>query len=135
MVYLGMPPRTPPKSPYKRRHPVDKQGAKIDPISERRTHLSPQYTPRQFLGSRHQVPARPIVYCPYCPQKTTVRHIESLEWRLDQYKEKKPKNKTIAEKFNSYRFANYKDKVIDLLTRGCTITVETMAIIEEMKNL
>jgi predicted helicase len=59
----------------------------------------------------------------------------ALEWILDQYKEKKPKDKTIAEKFNSYRFVNYKDKVIDLLTRVCTVSVETMAIIEEMKNL
>ena len=59
----------------------------------------------------------------------------ALEWVLDQYKEKKPKDKTIAEKFNSYRFVNYKDKVIDLLTRVCTVSVETMAIIEEMENL
>ncbi|NCR38368.1 MAG: N-6 DNA methylase [Microcystis aeruginosa W13-11] len=59
----------------------------------------------------------------------------ALEWVLDQYKEKKPKDKTIAEKFNSYRFVNYKDKVIDLLTRLCTVSVETMAIIEEMENL
>jgi len=59
----------------------------------------------------------------------------ALEWVLDQYKEKKPKDKTIAEKFNSYRFVNYKDQVIDLLTRVCTVSVETMAIIEEMENL
>jgi hypothetical protein len=32
-------------------------------------------------------------------------------------------------------FVNYKDKVIDLLTRVCTVSVETMAIIEEMENL
>ena len=37
------------------------------------------------------------------------------EWILDQYKEKKPKDPTIREKFNTYRFADYKDKVIDLL--------------------
>jgi len=59
----------------------------------------------------------------------------ALEWVLDQYKEKKPKDKTIAEKFNSYHFVNDKDKVIDLLTRVCTVSVETMAIIEEMENL
>jgi hypothetical protein len=52
----------------------------------------------------------------------------------DQYKEKKPKDKTIAEKFNTYHFVKYKEQVVDLLTRGCTVSVETMAIIEEMKN-
>lgn len=59
----------------------------------------------------------------------------ALEWILDQYKEKEPKDKTIAEKFNTYRFVNYKEQVIDLLTRVCTVSVETMAIIEEMKKL
>jgi predicted helicase/very-short-patch-repair endonuclease len=59
----------------------------------------------------------------------------ALEWVLDQYKEKKPKDPTIAEKFDTYRFADYKDHVIDLLKRVCTVSVETMKIIEEMKSL
>lgn len=58
----------------------------------------------------------------------------ALEWVLDQYKEKKPNDKTIAEKFNTYRFADYKSHVIDLLKRVCTVSVETMKIIEEMNN-
>ncbi|MFI5186269.1 MAG: type ISP restriction/modification enzyme [Chitinophagales bacterium] len=56
----------------------------------------------------------------------------ALEWILDQYKEKKPSDPTIAEKFNTYRFADYKEKVIDLLKRVCTVSVETMKIINEM---
>ncbi len=56
----------------------------------------------------------------------------ALEWVLDQYKEKKPRDKTIAEKFNTYRFADYKESVIELLQRVCTVSVETMGIIEEM---
>jgi predicted helicase len=56
----------------------------------------------------------------------------ALEWILDQYKEKKPKDPTIAEKFNTYRFADYKDKVIDLLKRVCTVSVETMKIVKAM---
>ena len=56
----------------------------------------------------------------------------ALEWILDQYKEKKPTDPTIAEKFNTYRFADYKDKVIDLLRRVCRVSVETMKLIEEM---
>ena len=42
----------------------------------------------------------------------------ALEWILDQYKEKKPKDETIAAKFNTYRFADYKTQVINLLQRG-----------------
>lgn len=58
----------------------------------------------------------------------------ALEWVLDQYKEKKPKDPTIAEKFNTYRFADYKIQVIDLLKRVCSVSVETMKIIGEMDS-
>jgi len=54
---------------------------------------------------------------------------------LDQCKESKPKDPTIAEKFNTYRFADYKDKVIDLLKRVCTVSVETMRIVGEMETV
>jgi len=57
-----------------------------------------------------------------------------LEWILDQYKEKKPKDPTIREKFNTYRFADYKDHVIDLHTRVTTVSVETMEITDAMKT-
>lgn len=56
----------------------------------------------------------------------------ALEWILDQYKEKKPKDPTIAEKFNTYRFADYKEQVVDLMQRVCTVSVETMKIIQKM---
>ena len=58
----------------------------------------------------------------------------ALEWILDQYKEKKPKDPTIREKFDTYRFADYKEKVIDLLMRVATVSVETVAITEAMKS-
>jgi len=58
----------------------------------------------------------------------------ALEWILDQYKEKKPTDPTIAEKFNTYRFADYKPQVIDLLKRVCTVSVETMKIINVMSK-
>ena len=57
----------------------------------------------------------------------------ALEWVLDQYKEKKHVDPTIAEKFNTYRFADYKEQVIDLLKRICTVSVETMRIVGEME--
>ncbi len=57
----------------------------------------------------------------------------ALEWVLDQYKEKKPKDPTIREKFDSYRLKDYKEKVIDLLMRVTTVSVETVRIVEAMK--
>jgi predicted helicase len=57
----------------------------------------------------------------------------ALEWVLDQYKEKKPKDPTIREKFDTYRFADYKEKVIDLLMRVTTVSVETERITQAMK--
>ena len=58
----------------------------------------------------------------------------ALEWILDQYKEKKPKDPTIREKFNTYRFADHKEKVIDLLGRVCTVSVKTMRIVADIKE-
>jgi len=56
----------------------------------------------------------------------------ALEWILDQYKEKKPQDATIAEKFNTYRFADYKETVIDLLKRVCAVSVKTVEITNQM---
>ncbi len=56
----------------------------------------------------------------------------ALAWVLDQYKEKKPSDPTIAERFDTYRFADYKEHVIDLLARVCTVSVETMRIVAQM---
>ena len=59
----------------------------------------------------------------------------ALEWVLDQYKEKKPRDPTIRERFNTYRFADHKEKVIDLLRRVCTVSVRTTEIVEKMERL
>jgi predicted helicase len=40
---------------------------------------------------------------------------------------------TIREKFNTYRFADHKEKVIDLLKRVTHVSVETVTIVEAMK--
>ena len=58
----------------------------------------------------------------------------ALEWILDQYKEKKPKDPTIAKLFNTYKFADYKEHVIDLLQRVCTVSVKTMEIIQQINT-
>lgn len=57
----------------------------------------------------------------------------ALDWVLDQYKEKRPKDPTIREKFDTYRFADYKEKVIDLLARVTTVSVETMKVVNELR--
>lgn len=59
----------------------------------------------------------------------------ALEWVLDQHKEKKPSDPTIREKFDTYRFADHKEKVVDLLKRVTTVSVETVKITEAMKAL
>ncbi len=58
----------------------------------------------------------------------------ALEWILDQYKESKPSDPTILEKFNTYRFADYKEEVIDLLGKVCAVSVRTMEIMREMEQ-
>jgi predicted helicase len=58
----------------------------------------------------------------------------ALEWILDQHKEKKTKDPTIREKFDTYHLANYKEKVIDLLMRVTRLSVETQRITEAMRT-
>ena len=49
-------------------------------------------------------------------------------------REKTPRDPTIREKFNTYRFADYKEKVIDLLMRVTRVSVETMEIVAAMRG-
>ncbi len=65
----------------------------------------------------------------------TLGNRSALEWILDQYKKKKLKDPTIREKFDTYHFADYKEKVIDLLMRVTTVSIRTVAIVNAMKHL
>jgi predicted helicase len=56
----------------------------------------------------------------------------AVGWVLDRYKERTPKDPTIRERFNTCRCADYKEPVIDLLRRVCTVSVETINIIRQM---
>ncbi len=58
----------------------------------------------------------------------------ALEWILDRYKPRKPRDLTIREKFNNYDFRDYKEDVIDLLRRVTTVSVETMKIVDGMTS-
>ena len=55
-----------------------------------------------------------------------------LEWVLDQWKEHKISDPTVAAKFNTYHFADHKEQVIELLQRVCTVSVETIKIVKAM---
>ncbi len=67
----------------------------------------------------------------------------AIEWILNQYQEttynKKtietyPDKKTLHENFNTYKFADYKDQVIDLIKRLTTVSVKTVQITNAMKT-
>jgi len=55
-----------------------------------------------------------------------------IDWVLDQHKEKKPKDTTIAAIFNTYRFADYKESCIELLGKVVTVSLETVKITKAM---
>lgn len=59
----------------------------------------------------------------------------AIDWVLDQHKEKKPRDPTIAAKFNTYHFADYKEACIDLLARVVAVSLDTVNIIDAMKAL
>jgi len=58
----------------------------------------------------------------------------AIDWVLDQHKEKKPKDPTIRARFDTYRFKDHKERVIDLLARVVAVSVETVGIVEGMKG-
>lgn len=56
----------------------------------------------------------------------------AIDWVLDQYKDKSPKDPTIRERFDTYRFADHKEAVIDLLMRVTKVSIDTMRIVNAM---
>ena len=69
---------------------------------------------------------------PAAAWRYTLGSRSALEWILDQYKERKPRDPTIAARFNAYRFADYKESVIALLRRVCSVSVGTMDVVDGM---
>jgi len=59
----------------------------------------------------------------------------AIDWVLDQHKEKTPRDPTIREKFNTYRFADYKESIITLLAKVVRVSVETVAITKAMAGV
>jgi predicted helicase len=59
----------------------------------------------------------------------------AVDWVLDQHKEKIPRDSTIREKFNSYRFVDYKKPMIARLAKVARVSVDTVTITEAMKTV
>ena len=62
-----------------------------------------------------------------------------LEWVLDQHKEKKVRDKTVEAWLQDnpdarYRFADHKERVIDLLARVARVSVETLEIMDSLSD-
>ena len=76
--------------------------------------------------------AREIMADPAVAWAYKLGNRSALEWVLERHKETTPKDATIREKFNTYRFADHKERVIDLLARVTTVSVETMRIVGAM---
>ena len=117
----------------------------VEPFKLRRSDLPDEKSRAASLPPKALLRADKNAGCITLDSETTLRGIPpaawdyklgnrcALEWVLDQYKEKKPKDPTIREKFDTYRFADYKEKVIDLLMRITTVSVETERITQAMK--
>ncbi len=58
----------------------------------------------------------------------------AIEWILDQYKEREPSEPILSEKFNTYRMQNFKNQIIDLLGKICTVSDKTIEIISEIET-
>lgn len=59
----------------------------------------------------------------------------AIDWVLDQHKEKRPRDPTVAAKFNTYRFAEYKESMIALLAKVVRVSVETVEITVAMTQI
>ncbi len=59
----------------------------------------------------------------------------AIDWVLDQHREKTPRDPTIREKFNTYRFADYKESMLALLAKVVRVSVDSVVITDEMRRL
>jgi predicted helicase len=82
--------------------------------------------------------------CIYLDSRTTLHGVPDLAWRhkianksaiewvLDQHKHKKPRDQTIAKKFDAYSYANCKEGLIDLICRVTNVSIGIVEIIDSM---
>ena len=63
-----------------------------------------------------------------------LRTRSAIEWILDQYKNKTPKDQTLLKKFNNYDFENYKEEVIELIQKIVTVSIKTVRIMDAIES-
>ena len=68
------------------------------------------------------------------PTEVAKGNRSAIDQVLGQHKERKPKAPTIRARFDSYRFADHKEAVIELLGRVVTMSVETLRLVDEIKQ-
>ncbi|MDX0321578.1 N-6 DNA methylase [Sinorhizobium meliloti] len=59
----------------------------------------------------------------------------AIDWVIDQHKERKARDPIIAAKFNAYRFADHKESMVALLAKVVRVSVDTVAITDEMRAI
>ena len=90
-----------------------------------RTRTSRQHPARQRNA---RLPA-------FRPRRGTTSSATAARWNgCSTSTRRKTSDPTIREKFNTYRFADYKEKVIDLLAQVTTVSVETTRIVNAMRS-
>lgn len=61
---------------------------------------------------------------------------QSRMWNAyGQHKEKTPRDPTVRARFNTYRFADHKEAMIDLLAKVVAVSLETVKITEAMRAI
>lgn len=56
----------------------------------------------------------------------------AIEWVLDQWKDYSPRDPTVKAQFHTYRLADHKEEVIQLLARVANVSVQTVEIVKAM---
>lgn len=110
------------------------------PDTKARTHQGDDYAPKPLLRSDPEAGTILI------DSETTLTGVpteawtyklgnrSAIDWVLDQHREKKPKDPTIREHFDTYRFADHKERVIELLGRVVAVSVETVRIVTAIEE-
>ena len=111
----------------------------VKPTTSRRSDEKPQLKPKlkavRETGSIEIDATTTLHGIPAAAWDYKLGNRSGLEWVLDQWKEHKISDPTVAAKFNTYRFADHKEQVIELLQRVCTVSVETMKIVNALPEL
>ncbi|TAD99044.1 MAG: DNA methyltransferase [Bacteroidetes bacterium] len=109
----------------------NRENTTLDTLSSRH-QLSPKLKVNKELGEIYIDEITTLTGIPQIAWEYKLGNRSALEWVLEQYKERKISDQSIAENFEPYKFADYKEEVIELLQKVCAVSVETMKIIAEI---